>query len=225
MTRPVPPFDPLYLPLIFVGMWLFISTLLGFLSGWYGLRRRFLDNQDRGKRLASSTALTAWMGAGVHLNGGILKVEAYERGLRLCFSRICGPFHLPLFIPWDQIHVERSDKFLFRGGGAILKFGEGGVFSRMGLEQDLANALWRSTGKLWPEKGLAPPRPTNFQVLGKVLRKWGLYAFVATAFFLIVPLTVSAPGHGPPITVAILFPVIVMGIMAAIEYFHKTRSR
>ena len=41
---------------------------------------------------------------------------------------------------------------------------------------------------------------------------------LASAFFIIVPLIAFPNGNGPPIAVAILFPAIVFGIGALIQY-------
>jgi hypothetical protein len=212
---------PYFFPFVFAGMWLSISTLLSFLSGWYGLRRRYPDIDERGDRFGSYCAHNSWMGIGVNLRG-VLTVESYEKGLRVKFSRFFGPFNKPLFIPWDQIRVERKKGFF--QGGAIFTFGIGGTFSRMGLEHDLADQLWRVSGGAWPEKGLPPEFPSHARVAGTVILKYLPFILLAMAFFTFVPMFVMPnPQNRPPILVAILFPLIAMGIFAMVEWIQKIR--
>jgi hypothetical protein len=164
------------------------------------------------------------MGIGVN-SRGILTIEAYERGLRLKFMRIFGPFNKPAFVPWKDIQIEKKTSFFLKG--ATFTFGTGDDSIQMGIEEDLTNNLWRTAGNLWPEKGTPPGPFPQTGILKIVFRKWLFRTTFASLFFILAP-RIAWPDHlrsFPPVLVAILFPAIVFGIGCLYEYSKKTEDQ
>ncbi len=151
----------------------------------------------------------------------ILTVEAYEQGLRVKIMRLFGPFSPPFFVPWKDIRIERKQGFFL--GGTIFYFGDGGPFSKMGLEGDVADNLWRDAGELWPEKGPPPGPAPRGKILAGIFWRWLVYTSLAAAFFIIAPIMAlpDKPEARPPILVAILFPAIAIGFFSVFEFFQK----
>lgn len=104
-------------PIGFVLMWLAIGGLLGFISGWYGLMKRFPDRDEPPKlKLGGRSGFMR----GVNLRG-VLSLAACESGLRVSIWRGLGPFSKPFFVPWTDIAVERKRAIL--GELRKLRFG------------------------------------------------------------------------------------------------------
>jgi hypothetical protein len=82
------PFPPELFGLFFLGLWLFISTLLSVLSGWFSLMKRFPLETD--VQLLYLRGISGQMGP-VRLNG-ILRLTVGEKGLRVGMWRLFGPF-------------------------------------------------------------------------------------------------------------------------------------
>lgn len=207
-----------------MGLWLFVCTLLSFLSGWFFLMKRFPDVSDRGEMIKSYSPMRVKMGIGVHFQG-ILTLESYPQGLRLKMFRLFCPFNQPLFVPWDQIEVERKREFFVKC--AVLYFGERGAFSKLVVAEDLANRLWQDMGAVWPEKGRVPdPQPSQL-IIYKILLRWLGMTLLASAFFVIAPRLMTPhgnPNNYPPILVAVLFPAVVFGIVSCVDAYNKLRE-
>lgn len=103
---------------VFAGVWVGVSALIGLVSGWYGLARRFPDRDE--PALIRLDGCTGFMGAGANLKG-VLTLSACASGLRVAIWRGLGLFSRPFFVPWDQVAVSRR-KVLF-GELARLEFG------------------------------------------------------------------------------------------------------
>jgi len=86
--------------LFFVALWLLITTLLGGLSGWSALSRRFPDRTEVPR--VQLKGQSAAMGMGVQLRG-ILTFSACPSGLRVGIARVFAPFSHPFFVPWSEI--------------------------------------------------------------------------------------------------------------------------
>ena len=84
----------------FVALWLLITTLLGGLSGWSGLARRYPDRDETPR--VELTGQSGAMGMGVQLRG-VLTLAACPSGLRVVIWRALAPFGKPFFVPWDEI--------------------------------------------------------------------------------------------------------------------------
>ena len=118
--------------LFFVALWLLVTTLLGGLSGWSAIARRFPDQAETPRfQLKGQSAA---MGMGVQLRG-ILTFSACPSGLRVTIWRIFAPFSKPFFVPWNDVHARPK----------------GGVFvdmMRLGLGNPEAGAM-TVTARTW----------------------------------------------------------------------------
>jgi hypothetical protein len=81
----------------------------------------------------------------------------------------------------------------------------------------------RAAGNHWPEPG-SFPEETGSQSLSRIAKQWVAMTGLAAAFFIIAPrLMTSNAAARSPIVVAILFPAIVFGIGAMVQYFRRQR--
>jgi hypothetical protein len=134
--------------------------------------------------------------------------------------RIFGPFSRDFFVPWDEITVTRADRFLQKV--AKLSFGRPPA-GNLTIRAEVADRIARTAGKPWPESGPFP-EPTNAEALSKIVKQWAAMTALAAAFFIIVPRLLSPHrAIGPPIAVAVLFPAIVFGIGAIVQYVRRNR--
>jgi hypothetical protein len=133
---------------VFVGFWIAITAVLGAVSGWYGLAKRYPDQPEPALlRLGFQSGL---MGPNVNLNGA-LTLSACPSGLRVGIMKVLGPFCRDFFVPWSDIRVERQARFLWKA--AALRFGEpqaGALIIRAETADRLAGAVPGS----WPERTL-----------------------------------------------------------------------
>lgn len=101
---------PFAFPFLFVGMWLIVTTLLGFMSGWFNLQQWYPD--DGGDEpLLKLGGQSGSMGLGVSLSG-CLVLRSYRSGFGLAIWRVFGPFQKPLLIPWSEIQATEK-RYLF----------------------------------------------------------------------------------------------------------------
>jgi hypothetical protein len=104
-------------PLGFAVIWLAVTSLLGLLSGWPTLARRYPDRDE-----PASVRLGGQYGhLGLVELRGALSLAACPSGLRLAMSRWLGPFNKPFFVPWDEIAAEPRKVFL----GHMMRLGFG----------------------------------------------------------------------------------------------------
>ena len=97
---------PFAFPLLFVGMWLFISTLLGLTTGWFNLQQWYPD--DGGEEpLLTLHGQSGAMGWGANLNN-CLRLRAYRSGFGIGIWRIVAPFQKPLLIPWGEMKATET---------------------------------------------------------------------------------------------------------------------
>jgi len=101
---------PYAFPFLFVGMWLIVTTMLGFMSGWFNLQQWYSD-EGRDEPLVKLGGQSGAMGLGVSFSG-CLVLRSYPSGLGLAVWRIFGPFQKPLLIPWREIEATEK-KYLF----------------------------------------------------------------------------------------------------------------
>lgn len=109
-------------PVIFLGMWLLVVTLLSRMSGWMTLQNRFTDRPDKSVLVmrAQSGAMGGISLAKVNFSG-CLRFDICQMGLRVSVWKIFGPFQKPFFVPWGQIKV--SDASIFKFKRHRLRFG------------------------------------------------------------------------------------------------------
>jgi hypothetical protein len=134
------------LPVLFVAIWLLVTSLLGLASGWYALARAFPDRPETAQlRL---TGETGYMGAGVHM-GGVLSLSVCPSGLRVGISKLLGPFCGDFLVPWGELSAHPK-KAMFVSLVA-LEFAAPPV-GRLDIRPDTAQRLARAAGDRWPGK-------------------------------------------------------------------------
>ena len=95
--------------------------------------------------------------------------------------------------------------------------------SKLSIPEHVANRLAASAAGRWPEPGPVPDE-TDSGALSRIAKRWLLSTTLAAAFFIIAPRIVAPTGAHPPIVVAILFPAIVFGLGAVIQYIRKRNA-
>ena len=183
---------------------------------------QYPDIPEKTQPMTSYKVRYASMGLGVALSR-ILTLEVYKEGLRIKFLRLFGVFNRPIFVPWNEISVQRQ-KSLW-GIRAVLYLGSESSWSTLKINSDLADCLWRNVGALWPEKGSAPPIPPTRAILKKVFLEWlGMTALASTFFIVASRLAPGSSNTYPPIAVCVLFPGIVLGMVSIWQYFARVRE-
>jgi hypothetical protein len=228
--HPIPPSGPVFhfesllaVPVMLVG---FMTLLVGYMGGWFSLRRKYPDIRERGKLLGVHKGQTGTIGWGVFLNK-LLAYELYEDGFRLKMSWL-SPFCRPIFVPWKDIRVERrkgkwDDK-------AILYFGGEGVFSKLTMDAIHADWLWADAGKFWPEKGEIPGGPSPQSVAVQMIMGW-LASTIFTGIILTALFLLAARKTGPnpsPADLSIawagfLIPAVFFGVLFIVLYYTEVR--
>jgi hypothetical protein len=205
---------PFAFPVFFVGMWLLVTTVLGFMSGWSSLARRFPDRSEAALlKIGSQSGVMGPMGVGMR---GILVLSACPSGLRVAIWRIFGPFSRPFLVPWDEIGV-RPVKIFFRSY-ARLSFGraEAGVLSiERNVWDRLARCASQAAGSQVAEP--LPPLPRGALRRGYLL-EWLAISVLAAAFFVLAPRLMDPSGPHIPLAICIGFPTVSFGLMQAVRY-------
>jgi hypothetical protein len=198
-------------PFFFAALWLSVTTLLAVLSGWFQLMAAFPDRAE--EPILKIRGQSGAMGLGVSFQS-VLRLSVCRSGLRIGMMRVFGPFCRDFFVPWKAITVTRKHSFWGRYGK--LEFGNPRVGS-LTISAQLADRLRQAAGELWPEpRSLAEeerrgtPHP--------LLLQWAGATFLAALFFTLAPRLMIPGEEGPPLTVAILFPAIVFGVITLIRY-------
>lgn len=204
---------PIAFPLSFALLWFAITTLLGLISGWYSLMRRYPDHPQ----VALLTLKNQSGSLGSVGMRGVLRLGVCTSGLRIGLIRLFGPFCRDFLVPWQSISVSRKDRVLWRT--ATLDFGCG----RLSLPAEVANRLARAAGNHWPEPGPFPEE-TDAAVRSRLLKQWLAATTFAAGFFIFVPLIAAPTGERPPIVVAILFPAIVFGAAFLVQYLRRRKD-
>jgi hypothetical protein len=207
---------PLYFPLFFVLLWLAVSVLLGFMSGWYVLMRRFPDRAETPLRTFKNQSGSV----GLVSTRSLLTLSVCPSGLRVGMMRIFGPFSKDFFVPWNEMSVTRKDRLLWN----VAKLSFGNPPGSITLMAHLADRLARVAGKSWPEPGPFLEETTT-QASSRLLKQWLAMTVFAAAFFIIAPrLMAPEAAPAPPILVAILFPAVFFGIVALVQYARHPRQ-
>jgi len=210
------PGNPAQFLLFFVLLWFGVTTLLGLLSGWYILMRRFPDRPD--PALHTFRYLSGLLGlVGMQR---ILTISVCHCGLRIGMMRLFGPFCRDFLVPWDAIRVRRKDRYFWRT--ATLEFGSQG-YPRLSIPNEVADRLARAASQNWPEAGPFPEE-SNTQSLSRIAKQWQASTVLAATFFIVVPRIAAPNGAHPPIAVAILFPAIVFGMGGVYQYLRRRRD-
>ena len=149
---------------------------------------------------------------------GVLNISACPSGLRIGIMKIFGVFCRDFFVPWREIRVERRDGFF--GQTAELKFGD--ALGKLSISGHVADRLARSASGRWPEAGPFPEE-TKSQAFAAVAKQWAVLTCFAAFFFILAPRALSPGGAFPPISIAILFPAVMFGIVGVFEYFSRIK--
>lgn len=202
-----------FFPVFFVGMWFVITTMLGLLSGWFGLQSIYDEPSD--EPLLILRGQSGSMGIGVSL-GGILKLGAYPSGLGIGIWRLFGPFQRTFLVPWNEIEAVPSRSFFtpmtrLRLGRSALGSLKISARSWSKLVEAAKPAV--VSPKLLPS---APPISTVSIARG-MLFEWLAITIVASAFFYFGTRAAGAAA-GVPAEVCILFPAIAFGFGQLIRY-------
>jgi hypothetical protein len=213
-----PQWFPFAFPFFFVGMWLAVTTVLGFMSGWFDLQQRYPDDGNE-EPLLKLGGQSGSMGAGVALSG-ILKLRAYPSGLGVGIRRIFGPFQKPLKIPWSEIEAEKSSSFflpmtklrLGRPANGTLK-----ISARSWAR--LVDAVPQTDGR--QVRMPAVERVTRRSTAQAMLMQWLASTSLAAAFFYFASRSNGSQAE-LPLSVCIGFPAVVFGIGQLIRYARES---
>src|SRR3984957_11342513 len=208
--------NPLYFLLAFPLLWFAVTMILSFLSGWFGLMERYPDRDE----IPVVTLANQSGSLGLVSMRGILKLSVCPSGLRIGIMRIFGPFCRDFLVPWNEITVTRSDRVFWKV--AKLSFGQPSN-GNLKVFAEVADRMARAAGNRWPEPGPFP-QETRSQSVSRIAKQWVAMTGVAATFFVIAPrLATPNAAERPPVAVAILFPAIVFGVGAVIQYFRRQR--
>ena len=207
---------PSYFPLFFVVMWITITTLLGFLSGWFVLMRTYPDRAE-----APLQSFSRQSGS-MNLVGmrSVLNLSPCPSGLRLGIMRLFGPFCRDFLVPWDEISIVRKDRFFMKV--AQISFGRPAI-GKLTIPADGADRLARAASSHWPEAELLPDEAAG-GAAPRIIKQWILSTVLVAAFFIVASRVILPKGATPPpVLVCVLFPAIVLGFSAIVQYVRSER--
>jgi hypothetical protein len=206
-----------WFPFFFIGLWLAVSGVLGLLSGWFMLMRRYPNTDE--EPLVVLYCQSGSMGLGVHMNG-ILSLGACPSGLRVGMWRIFGPFSRPFFVPWSDIQLEQKTVFL--SPRAKLSFGNPVVGTL-----SVAAPAWQ---RLAEASGVATPMPqlpfamSNGAIARNLALQWLAVTALFAAFFYFAPRFMPDGGAGyPPLALCLGVPAFMVGLSMLFRYFGQRR--
>jgi hypothetical protein len=208
---------PIYFPLLFIVMWITVTTLLGFLSGWFALMRTYPDQEETPLQSFS------WQSGSMNLVGmrSVLNLSPCPSGLRLGMMRLFGPFCRDFLVPWDEISILRKDRFFMKV--AQLSFGRPAI-GKLTISADVADRLARAASSHWPETELVSEGAED-GAGSRIVKQWILSTVLAAAFFVVATRVILPKGATPlPILTCVLFPAIVFGLNAIVQYVRSQRA-
>lgn len=147
MSDPLSQYLPFAFPLFFAAMWFAVTTLIGFLSGWYALMERYPDRIE--KPILHLRGQSGFMGSFSSRLRGVMRLSVCPSGLRVGVFRLFGPFCRDFFVPWEEISVTRV-RWLFLGEIAMMSFGDPS-HGKLGISAYTAGQLAKAAGDDWPE--------------------------------------------------------------------------
>ncbi len=134
----------LLFPVAFAAMWVAVTWLLGWVSGWYALMERYPDRHETPMlQLSWQSGVMGMIGVNYR---NILRLAACPSGLRLGVMKFFGPFARDFLVPWRDIKVKRSRWFWINV--AELSFADHG---KLTVTAAVADRLAAAAGKDWPE--------------------------------------------------------------------------
>jgi hypothetical protein len=198
-------------------MWLIVTTMLGFMSGWFPLQQSFPDDRSE-EPLLRLRARSGSMGAGVALNG-VLKLRAYPSSLGVGIWRIFGPFQKPLKIAWSEIEAEQRRSFFFPM--VKLRFGDPAKGTLT-----ISASSWKRLTDAVPETDRRVRMPAAPVVSGRYLARalflqWLAISGLGGAFFYFVS-RLNGTGNGVPLALSVALPAVVVGIGQIVRYARES---
>lgn len=122
-------------PVFFAALWLFVTSVIGLMSGWYQIAAAYPDRPEPPLRRFSWQS--GQMGARVSMNG-VLRVDVCPSGLRFGIMRLFGVFCRDFFVPWSDIAV--TPRRVFFLNFVELRFG-GRAFPTLMIRAALADRI------------------------------------------------------------------------------------
>jgi hypothetical protein len=137
---------PLFFVLQFIALWALVSYVIGQLSGWVSLSRRFRDSgafYSYQWPFQSVRMRTLW---GTYNN--CANFGADEAGLYMAVFPLFRIGHAPLFIPWSEIQVVSGTRGLIFKKRKLL-LGRQELIPLL-VSVSLAEKLKEAAGQAWP---------------------------------------------------------------------------
>jgi len=138
--------NPLIFALYFIVVWVLVSYVIGLLSGWVSLSRRFRDSgafYSYQWPFQSVRMRTLW---GTYSN--CANFGADEAGLYMAVFPIFRIGHPPLFIPWAEIQVVSGNRgLIFKKRKLLLGRNE---LIPLVVSVSMAEKLREAAGQAWP---------------------------------------------------------------------------
>lgn len=136
---------PVAIPLFFVVIWIGVTSLLSFLSGWFTLQQQF-PNRDE-KPLLQLNWQSGFMGSLPVNFRNVLKVSVCPSGLRIGVLRVFGAFAHDFFVPWHAISATKKEFWMWQV--TELTFGKPEI-GKLLLYASTTDRL-AEAAKAWPE--------------------------------------------------------------------------
>jgi len=169
----VPTYLAIIIPLSGILLWVFISLLIGTLSGWLALGEEFARRADPlgPTRTAGPLFYAVYMRYWCHYSG-VVRVTAAEDALYLSVLALFRAGHPPLRIPWDEIEMSRTT-FSWQSY-VMLRLGKKrriplrisermaaaiGLFERMSAPPEARLRSWGAGVREPDRSGIEPPPP------------------------------------------------------------------
>ena len=199
------------MPLLFVGIWLVISVVLGAMSGWFGLQQWYPDDGTE-EPLLTLRGQSGTVGFIAFNNA--LRLKAYRSGFGVSIPRFFAPFLKPLLIPWGEVKVEETTTFFVPM--VRLQFGEpsnGSLKISARTWSRLADTVSQAGGDGAPK--LPPISATSGDVARGMFVQWAVISAFFAAFFFVGPRFLGVAGF--PLFVFAFIPVM-LGVAMLIQY-------
>jgi hypothetical protein len=196
--------------LFFIGLFLVLPLLIGLMSGWFTLQKRYPNNQE--PALLTLRGRSGTMGTGVALNGA-LKLSACASGLRIAMWGI-NLFQRPFLVPWGEITADPKTSFFLPMARLTLGHPPVGHITIDPLSWQRLSA--HSPGKARNDDQFEPV--SGGQVAQALVFQWVLISAGIAIFFAVAS---QLSLHTEPFPMVILaFPVIAIGIVQLICYIR-----
>ena len=146
---------PFVFPIFFVGLWVFMAVVIGWLTGWPRLQRTYPDRPEA--PLLSLRMQSGTMARNVNINGA-LRLEVCPSGLRVRILRVFGLFSKPFFVPWEEISITTGQRWFWPV--SELAFGAPPV-GTLALRLTTAARLAAAARGRWPDPTPSEPEPKS----------------------------------------------------------------